>query len=124
MNLHQIIEAIGGIGGDLDDEKDAEGNDLDIPIPSFETVDSDEEENDISKTEVDNDRALLNNKFIPGLEELVIGQPRDLNDVYSLGFDKIIEDKYTLQGLKDFSILAFKLADEPFDVLPPKHDEE
>lgn len=115
--LHSIIQAIGGLGDGGDDADDgAEGDDIDIPIPSFETMDSDDEDTTDAQM---NDIKSSKNKTIPDIDEIIIGEPRDKTDPYGSGFKAIVDLKGSL-GLKDYSILAFKLSDEEeFEVVEP-----
>lgn len=54
---------------------------------------------------------------IPALEEIVLGEPKDVSDVYA-GFKDIQEEK-TVLGVRDFAIVAFRLFNEKFQVVAP-----
>ncbi|CCH40926.1 hypothetical protein BN7_460 [Wickerhamomyces ciferrii] len=122
--LHQIIQAIGGLGGNEDDVESGENGDedIDIPVPSFQTSDSDDDADDDENKM--NDIKSNDNKTIPDLNNIILGEPRDKNDPYGSGFKEVKDVKKGLD-LVDNSILAFKLSDEDeFDVTEPIDLEE
>lgn len=122
--LHSIIQAIGGLGDsagdDVDGDETGEGDDIDIPIPSFETMDSDDEDTTDAQM---NDVKSSKNKIIPDIDEITIGEPRDKSDPYGSGFKNITDLKESLD-IKDYSILAFKLSQEEFEVVEPIEADE
>lgn len=116
--LHSIIQSIGGLDNGEDDLNENENGEeeIDIPVPSFETMDSDDEVTQDSKM---NDIKSAKTKYVPDLENIVLGVPRDDKDPYGSGFTKIKDLKKSLE-LSDFSILAFKfLEEDEFEVIEP-----
>jgi len=119
QQLHQIISSIGGLGSGDSGSPDGEEEEIDIPVPTFETMDSDSEDdkekmNDITSTS-------NTKKNIPDLDDIVIGFPRDVNDPYGSGFKDVKNDEKL--EVMDFGILGFRLRDEEFEVIEPIDEE-
>lgn len=113
--LHAIISKV-GLGSSVDGEEageEAGEEDIDIPVPSFST-ESDSEDEDKAQLQSES------KKYIPNLEDIVIGEPKDSNDIAAGFRDLREEDKITVS---EFKVFAFRLTDQEFDVEIPTQED-
>jgi hypothetical protein len=115
----QLISAIESIGGISSTDSVEEGEeDIDIPVPTFgDDSDSDED----IKVDVKSNNNT-NGKVVPGIDNVTIGKPVDLNDPFNDRFVDVADDEKL--SLKEFAVLAFKLQeDDSFNVVQPNADD-
>ncbi len=131
---NEVFEAVNQTGGlklgkiDEDSEDELEDDDIDIPVPSFDTVD----QNENDKTLDSKGNGSVKTKLIDP-KSITFALPADKNNPLSgrwiLLDDSSAEDNskkrspslLDLQIVND-TVLAFKIGDEDFYVQPPKLD--
>lgn len=129
--LCETVNGVGGLVQDADVEDMEKDDDVDIPVPSFETA-----ENSESETE---EKPSIPGGEIISPKDIKIAIPLDRYNLYDEEeqlsvslldceegkYSKKVNEKSSLEdlGFHDNQVLVFALNDEEFDVLIPQESE-